>query len=481
MKNNKLQDLGYINFFKVLFLIASLILFVCAFREYKGEATKYLLFTIMSYALLYSGFRKNALFFDTFIGIFFWLGFWLKLTVCVAFMDSQFVESSIGNFDGAGASFDDATLIASCGFFGLLMASYVREKLFFTFPARVEKEAHQGLFTFYKKYRKYILIGFITLISTVAITNVYFGIYQRGTVPNTILPYGLSGAYKWLLQFGLASFSAVILKFEYAGEKTTYTVALISLVESFLSNISLLSRGMILNTSALVYGVLAGLKRYQIRSNFRFLTTCFIIFMVLFASSVIAVNYIRTVNFSGTQYSVAELTTKSTQVLFLDRWVGIEGVMAVSSHPDKGWELWNKAWQEKYSNKKISFFDENLIDTPYKNVDSSKHHFISLPGVIAFCFYPGSFIFLFVCMFIIGIVASLLEMLVFRLGGKNVILCALLAQVVAFRFVSFGYVPSQSYLFFGTIVLNIVMIYFADKFLSLWFKRNNKESLSKDI
>lgn len=470
MKNNKLQDLDYIKFFKVIFLIASVVVFICAFREYKGDASKYLLFTIMSYVLLYSGFRKNAFFFDTFIGVFFWLGFWLKLTVRVAFMDSQFVES-IGNFDGTGASFDDATLIVSCGFLGLLVASYVREKLLFTFPEREEKEAQQGLSIFYKKHRKYILIGFIILISTVAVTNVYFGIYQRGTVPGSILPYGLNGIYKWLLQFGLASFSAVILKFEYTGEKTTYSVALISLVESFLSNISLLSRGMILNTSALVYGVLVGLKRYQIRSNFRFLMTCFIIFMVLFASSVVAVNYIRAINFSDSEHLTAQ-TTQSTKVLFLDRWVGIEGVMAVSSHPDKGWDLWNKAWQEKYSNKQTSFFDKNLIDTPYTNVDSSKHHFISLPGVIAFCFYPGSFIFLSICMFIIGIFASLLEMLVFRLGGENVILCALLAQVVAFRFSSFGYVPSQSYLLFGTIVLNIVIIYFTDKFLTLWFKRN---------
>ena len=80
-------------------------------------------------------------------------------------------------------------------------------------------------------------------------------------------------------------------------------------------------------------------------------------------------------------------------------------------------------------------------------------------------------VFLFACMLVIGIFASLIEIVAFRLGGKNIILCALLAQVIVFRLSSFGYVPGQSYLLLGTIIVNILMIYLADKFLILWFKR----------
>jgi len=43
----------------------------------------------------------------------------------------------------------------------------------------------------------------------------------------------------------------------------------------------------------------------------------------------------------------------------------------------------------------------------------------------------------------------------------------LLAQVVAYRFASFGYVPAQSYLLFGTLIFNVVIIYMVDKFLTL--------------
>ena len=47
------------------------------------------------------------------------------------------------------------------------------------------------------------------------------------------------------------------------------------------------------------------------------------------------------------------------------------------------------------------------------------------------------------------------EILTYHLCDRNWILCSLFAQVVAFRFASFGYVPAQSYLLFGSLLLNI--------------------------
>jgi hypothetical protein len=92
---------------------------------------------------------------------------------------------------------------------------------------------------------------------------------------------------------------------------------------------------------------------------------------------------------------------------------------------------------------------------------------------VAFCFYPGSFMFLFGSMFLVGMMGSAIEVATFKLGGKNIILCSLLAQVVAFRFASFGYVPAQSYLLFGSIFLNLIMIYTANKSLIYFSNRKN--------
>ncbi|MDO8685882.1 MAG: hypothetical protein Q7J78_04335, partial [Clostridiales bacterium] len=349
------------------------------------------------------------------------------------------------------------------------------------YPVKIYATTHEGLFSFYRNHRIVVLTGFVALFSAVAITNLYFGIYQRGEIPRTVLPYGLGGIYSWLLIFGLASFSAVILNLEFTlNKKTTYPAAILCLLEGFLTNVSLLSRGMILNTGALVYGVIRSMKLTAIRSSYRFLGTTSLIFIVLFGSSVILVDHLRFWGSildtnsgisSGIRIDLgANESGKST--LFLDRWVGIEGVMAVSSYPEQGWALWDEAWKETYS-KKMSFYDTNLITSPYRHKDLTKHHYISLPGIIAFCFYPGSFPFLFGCMFVLGAIAAAIEIAVFKLGGGNIILCALLAQVVAYRYASFGYLPSQSYLLFGALFLNLFIIYLSNRMLLHWYRKKD--------
>lgn len=445
---------------------------VLALLKYPGHAYVYVLFTILANTLLYSGFRKNAIFFDAFIGIFFWLGFWLKLTIRVAFMEGRFNEP-VGNFDGSGAAFDRALLVTSCGFFALLVVSLIREKYVFTYPVKLNVTTHEGLFNLYQNHRMIVLIGFVALFTAVAITNIYFGIYQRGAIPRTVLPYGLSAIYSWLLLFGLASFSALILNFEFTLNKnTTYPVAILCLLEGFLTNVSLLSRGMILNTSALVYGVIRSLKFNSIRSSYRFLGVSFLIFILLFGSSVVVVDYLR---LKGSSIGVGSYIRSGgighgSKALFLDRFVGMEGIMAVTSYPQQGWALWSEAWKETYSTK-MSFYDTNLITSQYRDTDMTKHHHISLPGIMAFCFYPGSLPFLFGCMFMLGAIAAAIEISVFRLGGGNIILCALLAQVVAYRYAHFGYLPSQSYLLFGALFLNLLIIFYSNKILLYWNKQ----------
>lgn len=439
---------------------------------YPGKSYVYLYFTVIANLLLYFGFRKNAIFFDTFIGIFCWLGFWLKLTILGIFLGGSFREG-IGYFDGSAAAYDKALLVSSCGLLGFLLASFIREKLSCNYPQKIEGITQSGLFSFYRNHRNVLLIGFVALFIFIGVTNVYLGIYQRGCITRTTLPFGLNGIYKWLLLFGLASFSALILKFELEINKaTSIFIMFLSLLENFVSNVSLLSRGMILNSSALIYGVFASTKLRSIKSNARFIVVTILIFMTLFVSSYFTVNYLRIIAFSNVQFDEMPSLKKNITLIginmptfVLDRWVGMEGVMAISSYPKRGWDLWKTAWQESYNEHETSFYDNNLIKSPYADIDKTKNHHISMPGIIAFFFYPGSLSFLFISMFAMGAMAAVIEAFVFRVGGKNMILCALIAQVIAYRFVSFGYVPKQSYLLFGSIFLNLIIIYLVDKVL----------------
>ena len=451
-----------------------------AFINYPGQGYIYILFTLLLNALLFFGFRKDRIFFDTFIGVFFWLGYWLKFSFRVAFMGGKFHVSVGNNFDYSGLAHDHALLVTSCGAFAILMASFLRGRYLFAYPGKNKKISLEGLFTFYKNYRKPIWIAFITLFIAVSVTNAYFGIYQKGTVPRAKLPYKLSGIYTWLLLFGSASFSALLLEFEFTlNKKTTYFVIALSLLESFFSSVSMLSRAMVLNVSALTIGAIRSLKLHSIFPSFRFKIIFLFMFILLFVSSVIIVNQIRSNQFNSnptdiTRTSVStsvSSTIQNTKLLILDRWVGIEGIMAVSSYPKLGWDLWKNAWKEKYSDHGTSFYDLEIVTTSYTNTDFSKHHFISLPGILAFFYYPGSFVFLFLSMFLAGALAAGIEISIYKLSESNVILCSLIAQVVAYRYANFGYVPGQSYLLFGTIFLNVLLIYSCNKFLLYWSRK----------
>ena len=423
--------------------------------------------------MLYIGFSKNAIFFDAFIGVFFWIGFWLKLTLRVIISEGLFNEP-VGNFDKSGVAFDRGLLVATCGLSGLLLVSLIRQKFFFNYPNQIEGLAHKHLFDIYKRYKKKILILFILLFLSVAISNAFLGIYQKGLVTQLILPFSLNGVYKWLLLFGLASFSALFLRFEFEiNKKTSLMAMLLSLLESFASSVSMLSRGMILNVGGLLYGVLATLNLNAIKSRLSFFIISFLIICMLFVSSILLVNYFRATKYYDDD-DLSNINHKMTAMstpLLIDRWVGMEGVFAVSSHPNLGWDLWKTALKETYDENETSFYDNNFIKTPYLNTNKIKYHFISLPGIVAFFFYPGSFWFLFGSMFALGGLAAMIEFSVFRLGGKNVILCSLFAQVIAYRFSCFGYVPAQSYMLIGALFLNLFIIYFTEKLVGFY---NNK-------
>ena len=120
-----------------------------------------------------------------------------------------------------------------------------------------------------------------------------------------------------------------------------------------------------------------------------------------------------------------------------------------------------KALHEKKNYDKKTFyetiFELDGLDSKnkiYKNVKGN-----TLPGIIAFSFYSGSYLFLFFLMFILNIFASVIEYSAFKLSNNNLIFSSLIAQVVAFRLIHFGYLPSQSYLLFGAIILTICLVF----------------------
>lgn len=482
MKN--LFDWNYRYFLYFIYFVI-VYLFIAAIPFYQGQKIIYILYSVAFNGYLYIGFGKKAIFFELILAVFFWLGFWLKTTIRMIFENSQFFEA-VGNFNGSGVAFDQALLASSVGVLGFILASLIRRRYVFNYLVEdyEQKETQQGILAFYRRYRTFTLFSFVCIYLIVGISNIYLGIYQRGAIPETVLPFGLNGIYKWLLLFGLASFSAVIIKCELLEKKQmSWTVLIIVLLESVVSNISLLSRGMILGIAALTYGYYKFCKKDLLKISALQVVLFAIIFSGLFLTSVYTVNYLRA-GISKVEnkvennddkemiYSVNISNANSGGTpLFLDRWVGIEGVMAVTSSQDKGWSLWEKAWEEKFSHNKMGFYDKNIIISPYRNTNFNLHHYVSLPGIIAFFLYPNSLLFLFFSMLLIALCASSIEYITFKYCGNNLILCSLIAEVMAFRFAHFGYAPGQSYVLFFAIIANLFLINILNKIGTQWYKK----------
>ena len=483
MKLSKTFNIGAIKYIYLYIFILILISSIGA-SKYNGDGSLFLLFSIVFNILLMCGIREKANFFDFYIGVFLWMGFWLKLTVRILFFDSKFSEAT-GAFNYSAESFDRALIVSTIGATGLIVASLIRERLTTKFIQQKDETIEYEHETLYVKYKSYILMTFITFFICIAFVNINMGIYQKGEITKTILPYGINGVIKWLILFGFSSFSAVILKMEIDNnKKIPVIIMLIIILESFFSNTSLLSRGMILNIGALAIGALfIMIKNNLIKINAEGIIISSIIFFLFFFTSVAIVNDIRGNGSGYVRTYIGDVFNKNQEIyergsdlehatpLLLNRWVGIEGVLSVSSSNKLGWSLWKGAWSERYSENTMGFYDSNLIDSPYKNTDFTKKHHLSLPGIVAFLFYPGSIIFLFLSMMFSGLFASLIEVYVYIVGRNNLILCSLISMVVAYRFASFGYVPSQSYLLFGSIIISIILVRLMNDILRFKIKK----------
>ena len=476
----------YFVFSKLLIFVLIIYFFICGTLNYSGNILIYISFSIISNYLIFFCFRKNAIFFDTFFGILLWLGFWFKFTCTISFTDGKFREG-VGLFNYSNQSFDQTLIISQIGILAFILAGIIREFFLFKYPKKISFKTFK--YNLLKFHRKKIWFIFSFFFLAVGFINFYFNIYQKGLLPVQDINFLISGLIKWLLLFGLSSFSSIIIFLEFNFFKIFFlsSTSLIFL-ENFISSFSMLSRGMIFNSIALLFGIYKLSKITNKENTFNFYLKSLLFITFLFYISVSTVNYVRSNYFyvgKSTGFVLKKFVEKKDNIktkediekkklftlskrnseifyLIINRWVGIDGVMAVISKKEiLGFELFIKALKEKPLADKPTFYENvfgleglDTFNQIYKNVKGN-----TLPGIIAFMYYLGSYKLLFISIFFLSILASYIEFLAFKFSSENLIFSALIGQTIAFRFIHFGYLPNQSYLLFGSIFLTIIIFY----------------------
>ena len=464
---------------KLIFFFVLIILFLKALLLYNGSKIHYVIFTITSFYLLLFSFRKNSFFYESFLGVFLFLGFWFKFTFILSF-NLGFGEG-INGIDEIITlkNFDNALIVSVVGFLGFILFGHIRE-FYLNYPKKINIILVSNI---YEKHRNLLIVIFISLILVVTFSNLYFKIYQRGMIGENY-NFLISGLIKTSLLYFLALISAVILFLDLAIYKKVFLLIIfLFLFESFLSSISMLSRGMIFNSLALIFGIYKISNKMNINLGINFYIKTLTVLFILFFISLSTVNSLRSHYFSVKNISdnTSAIIKKGNNIsddkqfnsqkfknepkinivyrsqilnLIIYRWVGIESLLIVTKHIDKlNFNFFKRSLGESFDANSSSFYEKEFNLKPEFNLRANKNlKGNTLPGFIAYLFFSGSYLFLFFSIIFFCLVATIFEFLTYKSFGKNLIASSLVAMTIAYRYIHFGYLPKQSYLLFGSII-----------------------------
>ena len=142
----------------------------------------------------------------------------------------------------------------------------------------------------------------------------------------------------------------------------------------------------------------------------------------------------------------------------VDRWIGLEGVMAVAAYPNKDGDLFVHGLMERREIGKSTVYQE-ICQTHYRFSDMRKFEFASIPGAVGFFYFTGSYgvVALGMVLLVLGMLYS--EALVFKFTS-NPLLSALWGGMAANMVAQLGVAPRSLLLFFFEMICGFAAICF---------------------
>jgi hypothetical protein len=460
---------------KILLCLFWLILFSAGLIGYAGSKNLYVGFSLVFLALLLSSFYRNLSYGYLFLTIFLWLGFWFKLNANFLIFGHFPFGEPVGMFDSSPAAWDSALWVAMAAASGVMIGRFIYG-LFKPVSTCTLNEVGTPP-VWYAAYRISLWIIVVSTCLALAAVNSIYGIHQIGLSPKTILPWPMNALIAWVVSIGGAMAMTTLLSWEFRLGKNLTTPMYLVLFEALVSTISLLSRATYLFHVIPPAITLSLNKKISWYSNKKARLQFLTLFVVMFAISLITVSKLRdhyyTTQSTSVSKSVTDITTSAVPTvaaaeletpslrltllhqLFVNRWIGLEGVMAVLAYPNKSMQLLLEMARERRVVGEPTRY-QAISNSSYQAANS-QYQFASLPGVAAFLFYSGSFLVLIAGMVIFTLSLLVLERLIFALT-QNPFLCSLLGLTFANLIAQFGITPRQDIPFIMMIIGAVVGI-----------------------
>ena len=387
----------------------------------------YLSYTVFVFILIKNLQHPSLSLFLKFLSSLFVLGNWLKITIHGIFQ-YPYVEAT-GAFVGTRDQWDQFFIFSIVICLGLIFSSFLYLKLQRSLPV------DRSPFGFYRKNQNKFNQIAIALILVIYFVNWKYGFYRIGVARSLDLPVGLNAPMSFLVYLGAPMFAAILANSSVEKNGFVSSRALIYLaVFSILSAATTYSRASLV---ILFIPIALGMyrKSFYINRVAQSKSNLFIVLVPSVLVTLATVSVFRIIVYGGAESisrSDVDFYVAESAGLFIDRWVGAEGLMvSVSSTPSI--KLFFSMIMESPSVGVQSIY-QNLAGSQYLNLDISNMTFLTLPGVFALLSFSGSFTIVFLGTLTVCLIGVVLEIFVARNFGTQYPLQYLISGNLAYHF-----------------------------------------------
>jgi hypothetical protein len=409
-----------------------------------GSTAAYAAFCVASAALMTSALIGRRSVFALVLAVFLTLGFWAKLMLYL--MAGMEFNEPLGSFDGSGPAWDRALLTAAAGLAGTAAATAAWKLLDPTPPARPDREIRNDSLLGRYGLPLFVLSSVVALL--LLVFNFHFAVLKIGTVPRLALPSHLYVAVSFVVGWGAMLWLGALGFWLVSAGRASPTLLLhVGALEGAAAAVSMGSRAqMLLHAGSMIALFVLYARSLNWNPGWRSLAKAGAITAVLFPLSIAAVTLDRTIAFAGAQpvpasapvpapapapapvpAPAASTPAASTPApsapapsapaapataqapaaaplapleirlryafrqlarLVIGRWLGLDGVLAVTSHEGQlGMPLLREVLTEAPAKG---------VDAIYQKIAAAKYQrfsnfvFMTIPGPVALLAFGGS-------------------------------------------------------------------------------------------
>jgi hypothetical protein len=400
---------------------------------YRGSGWVLVAFSFAFLMLVALVFPRPRLYVYTVLTVFLALGFWLKVLVHAIWAPG--FREPVGGFSGTPGQWDDALLAAAAAALGMAAARLIH----LWYARRAAPRRGDNGFpppAWFAAHRRWIWVMTIVLIVIVNLANLKFAFYQTGVNPKLLLPARLHVLASWLVNIGFALWVASLVWWEYRRDRAMLNRSLLApILESSVATMSTYSRlAFLVHAGSYCLALLE--ERRMLAGSLRGKSVAILsggLAVVLIASMAV-VFWLREVAYHPPHAQDVLHTVKGqVPALFVHRWVGLEGVLAVGSAAGRGIALLQDAVLDNPKLAEKTLF-QRVAKVHFLSEHPGRLTFLSNAGPVAVLLFSGSLTIVFAGMALIGLLLIATEEAARRLTGNPFLLAvsgAALANVVS--------------------------------------------------